>query len=249
MTATRLAFPLLLLLCCTTTVCAQTPAPEPVAKTETIRVLLAPELETTLTAQMAGRITTLSGTLGSTVKKGATLVAFDCDEANARHRMAKAEEAAALESLNTKKAMLKLDAAGESEVALAAAAYDKAQAQVSLSRAQYRQCSIAAPFAGRIARLHVKPHQGVNPGNPLVDLVSDGPLKLRLNVPSTLLRTLRTGAAFEVHIDETGKTYPARVSAINARVDAVAQTVELEARIDGQPPELLPGMSGTARFK
>ena len=50
-------------------------------------------------------------------------------------------------------------------------------------------------------------------------------------------------------IDETGKTYSAKVTALNARVDAVAQTVELEGRIDGKPAELLAGMTGTARFK
>ena len=85
-------------------------------------------------------------------------------------------------------------------------------------------------------------------GAPLVELVSDGPLKLCLNVPSRLLRTLKVGQRFDVDIDETGKTYPAKVTAINARVDAVAQTVELEARIDGRPPELLAGMTGIARF-
>ncbi|MCY1399673.1 hypothetical protein D9M71_147340 [compost metagenome] len=52
----------------------------------------------------------------------------------------------------------------------------------------------------------------------------------------------------EVSILETGKTYPARISAINSRVDAVAQTVELEARLDAEHPELIAGMTGTARF-
>ena len=85
-------------------------------------------------------------------------------------------------------------------------------------------------------------------GVPLIEMVSDGPLKLRLNVPSRWLHALKVGTSFEVAIDETRKTYPAKVSAINARVDAVAQTVELEARIDGKPPELLAGMSGIARF-
>lgn len=85
-------------------------------------------------------------------------------------------------------------------------------------------------------------------GAPLLEMVSDGPLKLRLNVPSRWLHALKTGTAFEVLIDETRKTYTAKVSAINARVDAVAQTVELEARIDGKNPELLAGMSGVARF-
>ena len=90
--------------------------------------------------------------------------------------------------------------------------------------------------------------RGSLPDAPLVNLVGDGPLKLRLNVPSTYLRQLKSGTAFDVAVNETGKTYAAKVTAINARVDAVAQTVELEARIEGRPPELLAGMSGVARF-
>jgi RND family efflux transporter MFP subunit len=134
------------------------------------------------------------------------------------------------------------------EVSMAVAAVDKAKAAVSLGRSQLAYCHVNAPFAGRIARVYVKQHQGVNVGAPLVDLVSDGPLKLRLNVPSIYLRQLKQGTVFEVTINETGRTYPARVTAINARVDAVAQTVELEARIEGNHSQLLAGMSGTARF-
>ncbi|MNP54987.1 hypothetical protein D3C76_1495880 [compost metagenome] len=78
--------------------------------------------------------------------------------------------------------------------------------------------------------------------------MSDGTLKVRLNVPSNLLKTLKPGLALQVSIHETGNTYPAHVSAINSRVDAVAQTVELEARLDAKYPELMAGMSGTARF-
>jgi multidrug efflux pump subunit AcrA (membrane-fusion protein) len=69
-----------------------------------------------------------------------------------------------------------------------------------------------------------------------------------LNVPSAWLRQLKVGTRFDVAIDETAKTYSAKVSAINARVDAVAQTIEIEALLDNRPKELLPGMSGTANF-
>jgi multidrug efflux pump subunit AcrA (membrane-fusion protein) len=133
-------------------------------------------------------------------------------------------------------------------VSTAQAAVDKAKGAVSLGRAQVAYCSLNAPFNGRIARIYAKQHQGVNVGAPLLDLVSDGPLKLRLNVPSNYLRQLKVGTSFDVAINETGKSYSAKVTAINARVDAVAQTVELEARIDGKPAELLAGMSGIARF-
>ena len=90
--------------------------------------------------------------------------------------------------------------------------------------------------------------QGVTAGQPLVDLVSGGPLKVKLNAPSRWLAWLKNGTPFQVHIDETGKNYPAVVSAINGRVDAVSQSIELEGRVNGTFPELLAGMSGNAVF-
>lgn len=223
-------------------------APTPATDPNAIRVLLSPELETTLVSQMVGRIATLNAQLGGPVSKGRVIVGFDCGEASAKVRMAQAEYDSARETLETKQRLRKLDAAGDVEVSLANAAAERARAAIGVNQAQAAQCSVVAPFSGRVVRIHVKPHQGVAVGAPLVELVSDGPLKLRLNVPSRLLRTLKIGQRFDVDIDETGKTYPAKVTAINARVDAVAQTVELEARIDGRPPELLAGMTGIARF-
>jgi RND family efflux transporter MFP subunit len=213
-----------------------------------IRVLLSPELETILVAQMAGSIVTLNASLGSSITKGNTIVAFDCREGSAKLRMAEAEFASARETLQTKKRLRALDAAGDLEVSLAAAAADRTKAAIAVGRAQLSQCTITAPFSGRIVKVYVKPFQGVNTGTPIVEMISEGPLKIRLNVPSTLLRTLQVGTPLEVDIDETGKTYRAKVTAINARVDAVSQTVELEASIDSHPEELLAGMTGIARF-
>ena len=218
------------------------------ADPDAIRVLLSPELETTLVAQMTGRIAKLDASLGAEVRKGHTLLAFDCAEAAARLKMAQAEFDSARETLAVKNNLRKLDAAGDLEVSLAHADSRRTEAAVALNRAQVAQCTVQAPFSGRLVRLHVKPYQGVGVGAPLFELISDGPIKLRLNVPSRLLRTLQVGAPLEVEIDETGRRYPAKVSAINGRVDAVAQTVELEARLDAEAAELLPGMSGVARF-
>ena len=220
-----------------------------IAEADAIRVLLAAEQETTLVAGMNGRIELLNAGLGQAISKGKQIIAMECGEASARLRMADAELASARENLTAKNGLKQLNAAGDMEVSMAAAAVDKAKGAVSLGRSQVAYCTVSAPFNGRIARVYVKQHQGVNVGAPLVDLVSDGPLKVRLNVPSLILRQLKLGTAFEVSVNETGKTYLAKVSAINARVDAVAQTVELEARIDGKPAELLAGMSGIARFQ
>lgn len=213
-----------------------------------IRVLLSPDLDTTLISQMAGQVSSLNAGLGSAVKKGDTLVALDCSEAQARLRMAQAEYGAANETLKVKQNLRKLDAAGDLEVNQARAELNKTSAAVALGRAQSAHCVIKAPFDGRVVKTHVKQHQGVNAGEPLVELVSSGPLKIRLNVPSSMLQRLHIGSDFSVAIVETGKQYPAKVSAINARIDAVAQTIELEGKLTDSHAELLSGMSGVALF-
>lgn len=221
---------------------AQQPEPE-------IRVLLTPELETTLVAPMLGRVRAVNVTLGSSFPKGRVLVAFDCEEQAARVNMGQAEVVAARENHEAKLRLQGLQQAGDVEVKLAAAAVDKAQAQLELYRTQATQCVIAAPFSGRAVKVHVKPFQGVNAGAPLVEIVSTGPFKLRLNAPSKWLSWIKPGTPFDVSIDETGKTYPARITAINARVDAASQSIEIEGSIDNRSGELLAGMSGAARFK
>lgn len=210
-----------------------------------VRVLISPDQETTLVAPMVGRITDLSMTLGSAFEKDATLVGFDCGESLARAKIARAELRSARENYNAKSRLKALQAAGEIEVNLASAAMDKSAGQVELVQVQTDQCKVKAPFSGRVARLYVKQFQGVNVGAPLADIISDGPLKVRLNAPSRWLGKLKVGMPFEVTVDETGRTYPVKVSAVGARVDAAAQSIEIEGRFDGSFPELLAGMSGT----
>lgn len=213
-----------------------------------IRVLLAAQLETTLSSQMNGTLGELQAVLGQKVAKNALLAQFICTETQARAKVASAELNLARQNLDAKRNLQKLNAAGDLEVLNATTEVEKAEGALTLARTQVGYCQVRAPFSGRVAKVLAKPHQTVSAGTPLFDLVSDGPLKVRLNVPSTLLARLKPATPVAVSIHETGKTYPAKVSAINARVDAVAQTVELEARLDNEHPELIPGMSGIARF-
>jgi len=218
--------------------------------TETVRVLLIPDKETTVSRSgsslAAARINKLNVTLGSTFSAGKTLITFNCNAPRARLAMAKAELSGAVETHTAKLRMQGLEQAGDVEVALAASVVAKARAEVRLGELQISYCSIIAPWDGRVAKVYVRNHMTVTPGQPMLDLVKSGPLRLRVNVPSRLLSQLKVDSQFEVTIDETGKTYQASVAAINSRVDSVSQTVEIEGLMTQSFPELLAGMSGTA---
>ena len=217
-------------------------------KSDAVRVLVAAEGESILASQMAGRIVAINAKLGEHIKKGDVLLRFDCDEQDARMNMAKAELEGSQHVLDAKNTLKEMNSASILEVSQAEAEVEKFKAQIQLYQAQLKQCNINAPFSGRVTRLKSKPFESVAVGQPLLEVVSDERLKLQLNIPSNWLMRVKVGNIFSVHIDETGKTYEAKVRRINGKVDAVSQSIEIEGEFIGHVGELLPGMSGTADF-
>ncbi|MEG3637913.1 efflux RND transporter periplasmic adaptor subunit [Magnetococcus sp. PR-3] len=214
-----------------------------------IRVLLSAGVETTLVSALNGRVKKSPMTLGRAFKSGQILMTFVCAEQDAQVKMGEAEWAAAQIGHENKLKLQALSQAGHIEVALAANEVSRTEAQLALYKAQQRHCTIYAPFDGRVAKIVAKPFQGVSQGQPVLEILSAGPLKVRMNAPAKWLSWLKKGNTFNLEIDETGKRYQAKVQAMNSRVDSVSHTVELEASIVSHAPELLPGMSGIASFR
>ncbi len=213
-----------------------------------VRALLVPQVEATLSADMAGRIVQLPLEEGRRIEAGELLAAFDCAIPKARLAKARAELSGAERTLASNRKLSQLGSFSQLELALAESERDVARAAVAEAAALVEKCRLHAPFSGRVVKLHVHNHETVAQGAEMIELLDDSSLRLTLYVPSHWLRWLEAGQAFQVDIGETGKTYPARVAGIGARVDAVSQSIELYARIDGEHAELLAGMSGEARF-
>lgn len=213
-----------------------------------ISVLVTSGEETTLSSQMAGKIKKIHFGLGDNVAAKEVVLEFDCEEGVAQLDAAAAEYRGARETHLTKLRLQALGAAGELEVTVAASAADKAKSQVNLRESQLAYCKVAAPFSGRLVKLKVKLAESVSLGQPLLDMVNPGSLKAQLYVPAAWLGWIKPGTPFGVKVAQDGRTYRARVAKLNARVEGVSQSLELEARFEGSTQGLLPGMVGTAVF-
>ena len=229
---------------------AQAPAPrpeKPAAEGEVAALILAGE-ESTLSSQMAGKISTIRVGLGDVFKQGEALIEFDCAEQRAQLQAADAEYRAARETHLARLRLQALGAAGELDVTLAAAATEKARSQVDFRKTQIAYCRVRAPFRGNVARLRVKAAESVPAGQALIDVVNTNSLKAQMFVPAAWVAWLRPGVQLTIHVKEIGQSFPARVSKLNSRVDGVSQQLEVEARIDKGKGDLLPGMVGAAVF-
>ncbi len=204
------------------------------------------EAETVISSPMAGLLMSIPTRVGTRFEQGEVLVRFNCTENQARAEIAQSELTAATETMESKIRLQGMNAASEIEVTLAAAQVAKAQAQLNLTKYQVSQCDIAAPFDGYVVRSQGKPHQTTTVGQPLIEIISAGVPKLKLSASSKLFARVKVGTPLRVTIEETGASYNAVVSLINARIDPVNQSFEMEGKIVGGASQLLPGMSGTA---
>lgn len=229
------------------TAAPRAPAQGPASAAAPVRFLVVASQESVLSASTAGRFARVQANLGDTVRAGQVLAAFDCAEFQARRDAARAEAESARVQYEAKLKLQGLQSAAEVEVELAAANVNKAQSQIRIFDAQLAQCAFVAPFAGKVARVHVKVGQGVNPGAPVVELVGNGPLKARMNVPSQWLAWLKVGDRLQGTVDETASACDLKVTRVAGRVDAVSQTVEIETELAGGAALVLPGMSGQIR--
>jgi RND family efflux transporter MFP subunit len=227
-------------------VCARA---EPVSADEPpVRAMLVPVLETTLSSRMAGRIVNINGKEGGSFGKGQKLIVFDCEVQRSRLKKSRAKLLAAKKTHESNLRLREYDSVGELELELSAAEVQSAQADVEVIRAQLKRCDIHAPFDGRIVELHTHPYESVSEHQPLMSILDDSRLEVQLYIPSWWLRWVDKDTVFDIVVDETGKTYAARVTRLGARVDPASQSLEITAIIDGEHKELLSGMSGTAIF-
>lgn len=219
-------------------------ASRPAIERQEIRAQLMPRRYTTIAAEIGAKISRLPVAEGGAFKAGQLLIAFDCSLQKAQLQKAQAELQGAEQTQQTNQRLAELNSIGKLDLDLSRSAVGKARAEVGANQAVLGKCAISAPFAGRIAEQKVREQQFVQPGQALLDIIDDSVLELEFLVPSRWLSWLHVGGAFQVQIDETRKTYPAKFTRIGARIDPVSQSVKVAAAIDGRFPELIAGMSG-----
>lgn len=220
-------------------------AAAPALDRQEIRAQLSPRRFTTLAAEVGAKVNRVAVREGERFKAGQVLIVLDCSLQAAQLNKAKATLTAAEKTYAANTRLAELNSVGKLELETSQSEVAKARADVSLMNATLSKCQIAAPFGGRVSEQKVREQQFAQPGQGILEIIDDSALELEFIVPSRWMAWLKDGYRFQVKIDETGGTYPAKVIRLGAKVDPVSQSVKLASAINGKFPELIAGMSGT----
>ncbi len=206
--------------------------------------------ESALSTELVAPILKISKREGEAFNKGDMLVQFDCRRFNAELASAEAEYEAAYAVAQNNRNLKRYNAVGGTDLAISDAKARKARADADVLKVKVSNCVIFAPFDGRVVEKMVNEHEIPTALSPLLKIVDDTRLEIDLIVSSRLLNNLQVDGVFSFSIDETGKTYQAKLNRIGAVVDAISQTIRVSgAFIDSRPQNVKPGMSGKAVFE
>ena len=198
----------------------------------------------TLRNEVAGTVHYVGLEPGRVVSAGAVLLAFDVSVETAELRAQEAQARLAQTNLERTDRMASRGAASAMELDNARAERDVAIAQVERTRALIARKTIRAPFRARVGMSDVHLGQFLESGTQLTTLQGvDGAVHVDFDVSQSVAAALRPGATVQVVSGATSAEIPARVVAVDARVDPTTRNAIVRAELPALAQLPAPGSS------
>jgi membrane fusion protein (multidrug efflux system) len=203
-----------------------------------------------VTSEIAGLVQTIHFKSGDKVAADQLLVQLNADSDTALlHSLEAAAELADTVYERDKK-QYEAQAVSKATLDSDAADLKVKRAQVKQQAAIVEKKSIRAPFSGRLGISTVNPGQYINPGDKVVTLQSLDKIYTDFYLPQQELSRIFLGQPVVVTTDTyPGRTFSAKITAVNPKVDPDTRNFQVEATISNPRHELLPGMYASVEVK
>lgn len=123
------------------------------------------------------------------------------------------------------------------------------QTKLSIAERDLRKTQLLAPFRGRVSEKYVDVFADVQGGQKVVQMHTEGKLKVQVSVPEGLVRYFKTGDKVSVSFPTLRSlTTEGSIDEISSRAGA-ANAFPLEITLDQQYPELRPGIAAEVTFR
>lgn len=218
---------------------------------------LVARFHTEIAAEVAGRVTGVSVDEGHAVEEGAVVLELDPERRHldlqaARARLAQARANLRKERSQTERvrqlraknisSVQQLEEA-ETTLLLAESSVRAEEAAVGVAARALSDASVAAPFAGMVARRSVELGEFVQPGDVLFELVALDPLEVVFALTELDTERVSLGQSVQIRVGAfPDRVFTGTVSFVAPTVDPETRTLRIKAEIDNGDALLRPGL-------
>jgi membrane fusion protein (multidrug efflux system) len=210
---------------------------------------LIPDEEVDLTFETSGKITNIYFQEGSAVKKGALLAKVNDKPLLAELSKLQAQIPLAEDRVFRQKKLLEKDAVSKEAYEQVTTELEKLRADIELVQARIAQTELRAPFNGMIGLRQVSEGSYASPTTVIASLTKIIPLKIEFSVNEKYVNLLRQGTNITFSVPPNPVAYPAKVYAVESRVDLKTRTLKARATYPNTSGRLTPGRTASIEIK
>lgn len=203
--------------------------------------------QSTVGAQLAGRVLEVRADAGQPVRKGALLMRIDGREAAEAARAAEAQYAVAKLNYERQRQLKAQKFVSQAAEDKAKADFDAAAANRAAASASQSHAAILSPIDGIVARRHAELGDMAMPGVPLFTIYQPGALRVTASVPQFRLPAMRAVNTARIEFPDLGKWVEATSVQVLPTVDAATHVVQVRVNLPAMPA-LVPGMFARVHF-
>lgn len=201
-----------------------------------------PNEEVEIRSEASGRIVELNINEGRSVRQGEIIARLN--EADLRSQLKKIEFEASLASQTEARQakLLAINAISKEEYDMAVNKVNTLGADREFLEVQLEKTTIRAPFSGRMGLKNISIGAYITPNDIIANLVQTHPLKLDFTVPEKYASKIKIGQTITFSIDGVEAAIPAKIIAIDPKIDEDLRTLRVRATASNSQGRYLPGM-------
>jgi RND family efflux transporter MFP subunit len=218
--------------------------------------------ESTVSAQVAGRVIDVRFDVGDYVKQGEVIVRIDPRAARQAVEASEAQVEEARAALANTRAQYERSRQlfaqkfiSQAALDQAEAAYKSAQARVGAlvagagaAATERSFTTIVAPYSGVVSARHVEVGEMATPGKPLMTGFDPSTLRVVASIPQAQVAAVQAGAKARIELPATGKWLDARRVTIVPSADPLTHTTRVRLDLPADVRGIYPGMYARAHF-
>ncbi len=233
-----------------------------VAQTYSVEGLVEATRQSTVSAQIAGRVKEVLFDVGDRVNKGQVILRIDQREAAQAVAGSQAQVSQAQANLQNARATLERNKQLLSQKFISQAALDKAQAeyQVALAQAAASKAgagqadlaqgytTVVAPYGGLVAARLVEVGEMVMPGKPLMTGFDPAALRVVVNVPQEKMAAIGTHPQASIEVPSMNRWIKAASTTVQPLADVRTHSTSVRISLPANQAGVYPGMFVRAHF-
>jgi membrane fusion protein (multidrug efflux system) len=202
---------------------------------------LRPNEEVEIHPEVSGRITAISFTEGSNVRKGQTLVQINDADIRAQIQKLRAQRALQQKMLDRQEELLRIGGISRQEYETTQTQIASINADIAFQEAALRKTRIVTPFDGRIGLRQVSVGAIVSPTTVVASLQQVHQLKMDFSIPDQFRDALTVGKQVFFTIDGSSEPLTGKISAIEPGASVNTRAINVRATVANPGGKLSPG--------